>query len=173
MSEKLYAADQKNSRTASNLNRNPIRRVMLKGQVRVHGHICTTYLTFLLTHQATKGMCSLGGGRPQPSVFPIEGSLGVQMRGGKLIQTEIDEIAMNYNGVTYSSGLPRLKKWAKAHIGHCHQPRISDWSMGITASTTDGINKCMLLLTGPASSTPQGISLQESHFLPLADHRYC
>ena len=149
-------ADEGHSKAARSLKKNPIRKIMAKSAT-------------------VKGLISLGGGKPQPSTFPTENTLTVTLRdgskGGRKVDVELDDMwALNYNGKTFSSGLPALQKWCAAHMARFHGPRCSEkksgdddggdggaagdqtWATAISSGSTDAINKMVQMLTDPGDT---------------------
>lgn len=109
------------------------------------------------------GMLSLGGGRPSEEIFPITAA-SIEVNANSetdppdvssstalhlTLDIPIPRMVMNYNGLTFSSGLPGLRTYLQKHMEKWHAPPAKTWDLCVTSGTTDAINKIVLLLTQP------------------------
>ena len=109
------------------------------------------------------GIFSLGGGRPSEEIFPITAA-SIQVNATSetdppdvsgatapllTLDVPVPRMVMNYNGLTFSSGLPGLRTVLQKHMVKWHAPPAKTWDLCVTSGTTDAINKIVLLLTQP------------------------
>jgi len=95
---------------------------------------------------ALPGMISLGGGNPNPSLFPFKG-LSLDLADGNTISFTQQELstALQYSP---TPGLPALQQKLKDMLMKEHQPQMdeSTWSVSVTNGSTDGLFKAFDML---------------------------
>lgn len=106
----------------------------------------------LLPLMAQEGMVSLGGGLPNPDLFPIVGGLEFEVATGpstttklRLNEQELKE-ALQYSP---TPGLPSLVKQLEKLQHHNHQAHWGDVSIAVTVGSQDALTKAMEMLLDP------------------------
>lgn len=88
--------------------------------------------------QETPGCLMLAGGRPVADVFPAQAKAH-------------PELYMNY-GPALAVGTPDAREFVEGFVQRFHNPPKADRRTLLTSGSTDGIAKCVLLLTNPGDS---------------------
>lgn len=96
------------------------------------------------------GMISLGGGMPNPDLFPISG-IDFTMTTGHKISLSNKEVAeaLQYNA---TQGMPLLLKELTLLQQRQHKPHYSDWSIAVTTGSQDGLWKAFELMVSPGDN---------------------
>jgi DNA-binding transcriptional MocR family regulator len=98
----------------------------------------------------TPGMMSLGGGNPNPELFPIN-KLSFETTDGLSLQLTPSELQ---ESLQYSptSGLPALVGQLTQLQQREHKPLYKDWSLVITSGSQDALTRAIEMLCSPGDS---------------------